>query len=773
MPGRPDLIHRPALVPLALLCAASLAHAQNDTDHVLDEVVVSAAGFEQKLTDAPASISVISAEELRQRPYTSLVDAVRELEGVDIDETTDKTGQRSISLRGMGADYTLVLINGRRQNNHGNIYPNAFGGNQFNHIPPLDAIERIEVIRGPASTLYGADAMGGVINIITKKIGDEWRGSLTLGRTLQGDSDFGDDTTADFHVSGPLRQDMLGLSVRGSFYDKQASNPDFAPVQDPAGNWHTRTMGFGGGAGRTVANTNKSLGLSLTLTPTSRQTLTLDLDTSRQEYDNSNSQLGTLDSAATIWRASGGTVQPRVGYTREQKFSRESWALTHAGEWDFGHSQVSLSYVESSNDGRSLPFSPSERERLQELWDGSGAYAGQSEAERRAEAERTFLPRPRRTLESRQYTLDAKLDIPLRDLAGDHMLVVGGQYIDGELKDGVFGLERGRAAGIQEHKMYSLFIEDNWMPTDRLTLTGGLRHDDHDIFGSHVSPRLYAVYTLTPAWTLKGGVSTGYKTPLTTDLYDGITGFGNQGVTPIIGNPGLKPEESVNSEIALYWNHPERHSFNVTLFKNRFKNKIQTGASVPSCTVTGGARPCANLGDYAALDYTAATQKVNVARADITGAEIAARFQVLPKVGLRANYTFTDSEQKTGEYAGQPLTNTARHMLNLTADWQATPDLNTYLTMEYRSRRYRGNDTTIDEHLYYKGYTQLHLGANYAINDTFTLTARINNLLDRDFTRYRTVFTPDGNGGYTPTYVDSYNNKDRARSFWVSLNARF
>ena len=84
-----------------------------------DVVVVTASGFEQKITDAPASISVITAEELKQRPYMTLIDAVRDLEGVDVGETADKTGQRTISLRGMGSDYTLVLIDGKRQNNHG------------------------------------------------------------------------------------------------------------------------------------------------------------------------------------------------------------------------------------------------------------------------------------------------------------------------------------------------------------------------------------------------------------------------------------------------------------------------------------------------------------------------------------------------------------------------------------------------------------------------------------------------------------------------------
>ncbi|PZQ29034.1 MAG: TonB-dependent receptor, partial [Stenotrophomonas acidaminiphila] len=140
--------HRLAIALFAITSAPTFAQvapngAADATD--FDTVVVTAAGFEQKITDAPASISVITRQDLSQRPYMTLLDAVRDIEGVDVGETRDKTGQGTISMRGMGSDYTLILVNGKRQNNHGDIYPNNFGGNQFNHIPPLDAIERIEV----------------------------------------------------------------------------------------------------------------------------------------------------------------------------------------------------------------------------------------------------------------------------------------------------------------------------------------------------------------------------------------------------------------------------------------------------------------------------------------------------------------------------------------------------------------------------------------------------------------------------------------------------
>lgn len=751
-----------------------------------DVVVVTAAGFEQKITDAPASISVVTSEELAQRPYMTLIDAVRDLEGVDVGETSDKTGQRTISIRGMGADYTLVLIDGKRQNNHGDIYPNNFGGNQFNHIPPLDTIDRIEVIRGPASTLYGADALGGVINIITKKVQDTWTGSATVGRTLQEDDSFGDDITFDVAVSGPLVKDQLGLRLRGAVYERLASSPDFEPAVDPAGATHVRGLGFGRG-GRTVDNTNKAAGFSLSWTPTMTQSVVFDYDFSTHGYDNTpiydpdtgnvSFPLGTLDSIDTIWQTRGGIVAPRVGYAQEQKYERQNWAITHDAEWGFGDSFVSLAYVDTSNDGRTLPFSVAERVLLAEMYDGTGEFAGLTEDERRAIAADTFLPRPDRPLNSSQYTLDANLDIPVSGFAGDHRFLIGGQVIDGELEDGVFGLEdtaEGLQA-VQEQKMWSVFAEDNWTPFEALTITAGIRYDDHDVFGGQASPRLYGVYTITPAWTVKGGVSTGYKTPKTTDLYDGVTGFGGQGTIPWTGNPELEPETSVNSEIALYWNAlTAGHNFNLTFFQNDFEDKISSTTVTQTCDETGGVRPCANLGSYAeVLGIGSLRQPINIDEARIRGAEVAGRYEILYNLSIRANYTYTDSEQLSGPSEGQPLTNTAKHMANVTLDWEPTDRISTQLGFETRSDRYRGVDGTTGEHLFYKAYNVFNLGAQYDLNDFVTISGRINNLLNEDFTSYQTTFVDNGDGTFEPNFQDDYNNKDKARSFWVSLNARF
>lgn len=795
------------LLPAAIALVSAPLYAE-ENEARLTNVVVSAAGYEQKLTEAPASISIIGEAELRSRPYLTLLDAVRELEGVDVGETNDKTGQGSISIRGMGSDYTLVLIDGKRQNNHGNIYPNNFGGNQFSNMPPLEAIERIEVIRGPASTLYGADAMGGVINIITKPIRDSWGGSISHSRTFQTDDSFGNDITTDAYFSGPLIENTLGMAIRGSVYNRLESNPVFNDVVDPNGEKHSRALGFGSG-GKTVDNENTSIGASLVWTPTSKQKIAFDIDSYKQQYDNSpliddqgklGYPLGTVDSIDTIWAetgscegaegkdeqkctAAGGTwetqVTPRTGYAADQEFTRETMAITHEGEWSFGSSFVSLQQVKTNNTGRTLPFTVAERQKLQEMFDGTGAYLNMSEKDRKTAAEEAFLPRPARTMESQQYVLDAKLDVPF-ELLGQHTAVVGGQVIRGELSDDVFGLENSNAGQVQEHNMWSLFAEDTWYVLEPVAVTAGVRYDNHELFGSHVSPHLYGVYNITHNWTLKGGVSTGFKTPNTTDLYDGVVGFGGQGTMPLYGNSDLKPEISTSNEVALYWQHPvERHGFNVTVFQNKFKDKI---TSQPCGGTTGIA--CTAVGDYQNLGYTNSNKALNIDEVVLEGVEVAGRIQLTDSIGWRSNYTYTDSEQKSGIYEGYPLNGTAKHMHNSTLDWQMRDNLNLFLTMETRAKRFRGFgrgnvlNAGKDGTEYFKSYDVFHLGMSWQLSEQVTLNGRINNLLDTDFTSYKVDFVDvNGNGNYNDkgdiTYYDDYNNKDKRRNVWLSMNVVF
>ncbi|MBB6598612.1 TonB-dependent receptor [Luteimonas sp. MC1825] len=808
MQPQPFTRARPRLVPLVLALSAILSspalYAATDAvgDPVdLDRVVVTATGFEQKLTEAPASISVITREELAARPYTTLVDALRDVEGIDVGmETTDKNGQGSISMRGLPSEYTLVLIDGRRQSNVGQLYPNNFGGGQFSFMPPLDAIDRIEVVRGPMSTLYGSDAMGGVINIITRRIGREWTGSFTQGFTLQQEDEFGDARTTDVYLSGPLVKDVLGLTVRGSWYDIDESMPEWDPLPLPDGSLWERTLGFGGG-GKQVANTSWNSGIRLSLTANENHDLWLDYDIARQKHDNTRGQTGTLDGIDSLWRSGNATladgssrrvVQPRVGYTPYQRYERDQLALTHVGRWAFGTSQTSLTRHTTSNLGRSLPLTIAERGELQDLWNdvcarraqaaycnnGTGAAGIASSgltAEERARLE-AFLPRPLRVMELDGHVLDTRLDMGF----GDHQVTVGGQYNDTDMEDGVFGMDGAgfRDGTTQTHRQWALFAEDNWALTDRLTATLGVRYDRHNMFGSQVSPRAYLVWAANARWTVKGGVSTGYKTPRPDQLFPGITGFGGQGVSPFVGSPDLQPETSRNYELAVY-HDAGRYGFDATLFFNRFEDKIASGDNIPNCEVApAGGGYCVDIGPgWAALGYNTFSQSINIASAETRGVELAGRVDLSERWLVRGNYTWTKSEQTSGDDRGNPIAgNPAEHMLNANLGWRATDALTLSLIGEGRYDRYRDTllpgVTSVSERTvrHYDNYTVFHLGANWKATDALTFNARINNLTDKDFVS-QSCLLATSQAEYT--CVDDYAVKEKRRSLWLSVNYRF
>ncbi len=561
-----------------------------------------------------------------------------------------------------------------------------------------------------------------------------------------------------------------------------------------------RTLGFGGG-GKAVANTRWNAGVRLDFSLDEHNDFWLDYDISRQKYDNRKGQTGTLDSLESLWRSGNATlpnpdgpgtvsrrvVQPRVGYTAWQRYERDQLSLTHQGRYDFGTWQTSLTHATSNNLGRSLPLTLEERANLQTLWNDVCARRGQAARCNMAngnlgvlnDAERArlsaFLPRPLRTMELEGYVLDTMLDMTF----GAHKLTVGGQYNDTDMTDGVFGMDGGgyRDGVKQKHRMWSVFAEDNWSFTDTLTATLGVRYDDHNVFGSHVSPRAYLVWNASDAWTVKGGVSTGYKTPRPDQLFPGVTGFGGQGVLPLVGSPNLKPETSTNYELAAYY-EGDRFGFNITGFFNKFEDKIASGGTFPNCEVApAGSGYCVDVGPgWAELGYSTFSQSVNIDEAETRGVELAAHVDLRDNLELRGNYTYTKSEQTSGAAKGMPIAgNPARHMANASLNWRISDALSLSLIGEGRYDRYRDtvvtsvNGATVSNVRYYEDYTVFHLGGSWKATDALTINARVNNVFDKDFVSQSCLLISDSEY----SCVDDYAVKEQHRSFWVSLNLRF
>ncbi len=201
---------------VVLLVPAAPALADDATD--LTQVVVTPMAGPQALRDAPATISVVSREDLEARPIADLSDALRNEPGVTI--TGIGMTRRGISLRGMPVEHTLVLVDGRRISAVGGLVAHADYDLAWT---PTEAIERIEVVRGPMSSLYGADALGGVVNIITRSATDTWLRSATLNGTVP-ERGAGRAYQMGAYAGGPLVEGVLGLSL---YADASGRDPTY------------------------------------------------------------------------------------------------------------------------------------------------------------------------------------------------------------------------------------------------------------------------------------------------------------------------------------------------------------------------------------------------------------------------------------------------------------------------------------------------------------------------------------------------------------------
>ena len=721
-------------VAIASLCHLPvLAQVESKADEVM---VVTASGFEQKLTHAPATISVISRADLEMKRFANLAEALQDQEGIDVFGNTGKTGGLNISIRGMPSEYTLILIDGRRQNVAGNITPNGFGEMSGGVMPPVNAIERIEIVRGPMSTLYGSDAMGGVINIITRKVTDTWNTSITQDYTWQQEREFGDTHKTSLHTSGPLIADTLGLAVRGSFYKRNESNL----TAQGAGGQELSTRGQS-----KVENENYTFGTRLDYIAIEEHNLWLDMDLSRQNYDNGtpeNRKLSNNDTP-TRWR----------GYDDELRYENRQFALGHTSQVDLGVWESSVMYNVSETIGRTIPGDPN----------NPSGIPGKN-------------VKDKRELETSNIVLDTKLNTTIGD---DHYLTVGAQYWNASMTDGMSSEDF-------EQTTWSLFAEDEWLITDDLSLTLGGRYDHHDAFGSQFSPRAYAVYSLSPTMTVKGGVSTGYKAPQVDVLHSGINGITAQGAEITIGSPDLKPETTRTTELAFYYHGDQGITTNVTLFHNQFDDKITRGAPLYNCHSSENPnRPgCVSFGSNWTQDTF--SQQTNVDEAYSRGVEFAFAMPLLDTVNFSMNYTFTETEIKeNGKVAGE-LSDTPKHKASAKVNWAATEQANVWLAVNYRgeSRRFNGlvedlspaNKALYDAVGDIKAYTLFDLGGAYRINNNFSVNATIYNLFNQDFRKF-TAYEYNDDIHYASKYSHQTRSTKGAilegRRLWISANYTF
>lgn len=502
-----------------------------------------------------------------------------------------------------------------------------------------------------------------------------------------------------------------------------------------------------------VSGQKFNLGGRLDFTPSDNHDFALDFEKGRQRYDNDNCQLGTLDGKKGGDAVNGCTIDEptqALGYKDELRFERTQFALSHTGRFDIGTLDSAITYNTTETFGRTIPGG--------ELSKG-GLVIGTPYANYP-----DIVVGNSRTLKNKDLVVDSKLVSQFWD---NHMTTLGGQYRHSKLTDGLSPDKFKQEAA-------AVFAENEWRFQPDWALTVGGRMDRHQAFGSHFSPRAYLVWNTTDNWTLKGGVSRGYKTPDINDLHSGVNGVTNQGKDLTIGNPDLKPEKSTSTELAAYYDNLNGFNANATIFHTKFKDKIET---IKDVAVTG--RPGVADGTY--------DQKTNIGKASTQGLELAARWYFLDNWSVAGNYTYTDSEQKSGDNKGSQLTNTPRHNANLGLNWATTDQLDLWLKTEYRGERSRftskyANLSATEQSIYTtlgaktKAYNLFHLGGSFRATDALTLNATLYNLLDKDFTKGKAY--KDGTGvSYGTDYAHSGRSTtgtvEEGRRLWLSATYAF
>ncbi|MCC4107126.1 ligand-gated channel protein [Serratia ureilytica] len=638
-----------AMVIASLSATAALAAPQTDAQ---DTMVVTASGFQQKIQDSAASISVIPRQQIEDKAYRDVTDALKDVPGVVV---TGGASSSDISIRGMSSKYTLILVDGKRVDTRGTRPNSDNAGIEQGWLPPMEAIERIEVVRGPMSSLYGSDAMGGVINVITRKTSrTEWKGSLHGDATLQENRDSGDLFQTNAYASGPLIEGLLGVRVNGLLSRR---------AEDKIVNGYNEQRMRSGTA-------------VFTLTPDEKNEFDFEIGRSLQDRNS------TPGKSVATERCSRGKCKPSS--RSDNLYTRTNYSLTHNGYYDFGNSTSYIQREETNNPGRDMKM-----------------Y---------------------NTIFNTQNQFEL----------GAHLLNLGGQYRYEKLSDSGNQLESAQDVNQLTRWSWALFAEDEWALTNDFSLTSGIRMDRDQNFGSHWSPRMYGVWHLTEQWTLKGGVSAGYRSP---DLRQSSASWGQAtggGVRNgiIVGNPDLQPEKSLSEEIGLMWDSLEGVNAGVTVFNTDFKNKITEVLrceDTPDCTIGG-------------TSYDFISDRVNVDKANMRGVEATFGWQINKDWKWSTNYTYTASEQKSGEFQGKALNQMPKHMLNTVLDWQATQDLSLWSRVNFRSRTSDYLSRTSME-TSTPSYTFVDAGLSYQAAKNLQLTGGVYNILDKtvDYDHYRTT----------------------------------
>lgn len=499
---------------------------QNNDVIVTPDVVVTATRTQEEVKAVPQTVEVITKEDIEQLGATDVYSALRLAANVDV--TSAGMAGHNVMIRGMSTNHTLILIDGKRfAGEDTSATQNVYALGRLS----MSNIERIEIVRGSASAQYGSDALGGVINIITKKSKEP---SVMVGLST-GSEAINNYYHIDFGKQGNFSStfDMRFSDVRKNMQAGDEGSNYYGPIQDFnfAGTWDL--------------GNDKEIDLTL-------------------GYYNEHTKADYADKYTST-----GVFQTSKDKKEWYDYRRYDYSLGYSGKTDNSDYMIRTFY--------------SRLDKENNLYNYRDNFPGPME---------NILGSmyPKYDWDKSTYTLwgiEGKNTVQLSD---NHLLTFGGEYrqnkVEGtRLSDGGDNVHQVSQSGngIVSNKYYSDkeintwagYIQDEWQVNDKLLVIPSVRYDHDSSFGGEVAPKIGATYFISDNSRIKANWGKGFKAPTISELYMAMhRAMGGQTVN-VYGNPDLKPEKSTSWDIS-FEAEKDNNFGKLTYFNNDVKNLITT-----------------------------------------------------------------------------------------------------------------------------------------------------------------------------------------------------
>jgi vitamin B12 transporter len=609
------------LITLALFGAISLPTAACAETTSLDEVVVTATRMPQNLQKTLADTTVLNAAEIRRSGAPDVATLLRSVTGIEVVQSGGLGAQSSTFMRGTNSNQVLVLLDGVRVNS-------ATSGSTALDQLMLDSIERIEIVRGNVSSLYGSEAIGGVIQLFTK----QGKGTPALNASA-------------------------GLGSHGT----QRVAAGFA------GNVEETSFSLNAGK----VKTNGVSALNTTLAPNANP--------NNNGYDNN-------------------TVNAQLKHAFDSEHSVSANWFNSRANGSFDNASGAPTDL---NNARSVinKFSLAADEQLTAIWHSQLQWARGSDENLNV---LNGVQASRFTTQNNQLTWQNNVslaDTQKLHLAVEHL----GQTVN---SDTLFSKTTRNV-----NSLLGGYVAE--YDTQQVQLN--VRQDRYSDFGNANTGLLGYGVTFADSWRATASLSTAFKAPTFNDLFYPLS-FGYQ------GNPNIKPERSRNQEVGLHYT-ADGHRVDALYFNNHITDLIASNA-------TG-------------------TTVENINQAQITGQELSYAGDFGNK-HLQAHMTLQNPRDNLTHTL---LKRRAKQFGNVSASHDFA-DWNMGAELRYsgaREESYFNPTTFATQQIRLPAYTVLNLTTRYQLDTQFNLTARLDNVLNRD-------------------YSEAYSYNSLGRTFFIGLN---